>query len=402
MKKLWVRNVVLETGYKLGENYTETETMVYDLCLEDGRFKEIAPAGNGIEGDCEIYDAKGALALPSFSEMHIHLDKTYYGGRWKAPVKAESIFSRIEEEKTLLLDQLPFVKERAERILQLELKNGTTFVRSHCNVDQVIGLQHLEFLHHAFHTYKDKLEGEIVAFPQHGLLRSGSVQLVKDAMRNGANLVGGVDPATVDEDIEKSLSAMVDIAAEFDAGIDLHLHDRGHLGVYTMKRLVSMIEEAKLKKQITISHGFGLASLTEGEAGELALRFLEAGVNIASTAPLDFKMPLSLMKSKGVDVHLGTDSITDHWDPFGTGDMLEKANTLAQLNRWKDELSLSQALGYITKGITPLSKEGEQVWPKAGDVASFVLAEASCSAEAVARRSKRKAVLFKGNIVFEA
>ena len=36
---------------------------------------------------------------------------------------------------------------------------------------------------------------------------------------------------------------------------------------------------------------------------------------------------------------------------------------------------------------------------KSGDAASLVLIDASCSAEAVARRSERKAVFYKGNIV---
>lgn len=29
-------------------------------------------------------DAKGLLMLPVFKDMHIHLDKTFYGGPWKA------------------------------------------------------------------------------------------------------------------------------------------------------------------------------------------------------------------------------------------------------------------------------------------------------------------------------
>ncbi|MGX1195032.1 amidohydrolase [Metabacillus sp. SLBN-84] len=404
MKKTLVKNVLVEKGYGFNElgDVTATETEMVDFILAGGRIEEIVPAGSGKLEDYELFDAESALALPSFAEMHIHLDKTYYGGRWKAPTKAKSIFTRIEEEQTLLLEQLPSVQERAEKLLELQLMNGTGFVRTHCNVDQVIGVKHIELIQQAFKSFENKLEGEIVAFPQHGLLRSSSVELVKEAMRNGAQFVGGVDPATVDEDIEKSLSAMIEIAVEFGAGIDLHLHDRGHLGIYTIKRLLTMLEDAKFKKPVTISHAFGLAALSEGEARELALRFAERGVSLASTVPLDFKMPLALMKAEGVDVYLGNDSITDHWDPFGTGDMLEKANVLSQVNRWKDELALSQSLGYITKGITPLSKEGEQLWPKPGDRADFLLTEASCSAEAIARRTKRKAVFYGGKAVYEA
>lgn len=37
--------------------------------------------------------------LPAFKEMHIHIDKTYYSGPWKACMPAESIFTRFNEEE---------------------------------------------------------------------------------------------------------------------------------------------------------------------------------------------------------------------------------------------------------------------------------------------------------------
>ncbi len=41
------------------------------------------------------------------------------------------------------------------------------------------------------------------------------------------------------------------------------------------------------------------------------------------------------------------------------------------------------------------------MWPKAQDDASFVLVDASCSAEAVARISPRTATFHKGQLVWE-
>ena len=49
-----------------------------------------------------------------------------------------------------------------------------------------------------------------------------------------------------------------------------------------------------------------------------------------------------------------------------------------------------------------LNDKGERVWPKAQDDASFVLVDASCSAEAVARISPRTATFHKGNLVWGA
>ena len=45
------------------------------------------------------FDANRLLILPAFEEMHIHIDKTYYSGPWKACMPAESIFTRFHEEE---------------------------------------------------------------------------------------------------------------------------------------------------------------------------------------------------------------------------------------------------------------------------------------------------------------
>ncbi len=51
------------------------------------------------EEDIVTFDAKNLLMLPTFKEMHIHIDKTYYSGPWKACMPTESIFTRFNEEE---------------------------------------------------------------------------------------------------------------------------------------------------------------------------------------------------------------------------------------------------------------------------------------------------------------
>lgn len=86
--------------------------------------------------------------------------------------------------------------------------------------------------------------------------------------------------------------------------------------------------------------------------------------------------------------------------PIYTGDMLQRASRLAEKFGWIDECALSRALNFITSGKTPLGSEGKVLWPKIGDDANFVFTNASCSAEAVARISKRKATMYKGKLVY--
>ncbi|MDM5429793.1 amidohydrolase family protein [Bacillus mycoides] len=400
MTLYWLTNVKLETGYTYEEaKISQTETEICSLLIEDGRIKRII-SGIAQEEGTLTFDANRLLVLPAFEEMHIHIDKTYYSGPWKACMPAENIFTRFNEEKTILPKQLATAQDRAENMLELLLRNGATNIRTHCNVDPVIGLRNLEATLAALGTYKDRLSGRIVAFPQHGLLRSNSMQFVKDAMRMGAQLVGGVDPATVDNDIEKSLHTIMDIAVEFNADVDIHLHDANNLGTFTMKRLASLTEEAGWQGRVTISHALGLGGVTDKEAEEVAERLAALKIDITSTVPIGKQViPIPLLDRKGVKVSLGNDSITDHWSPFGTGDMLQKANRLAERFGWSDERSLGKALRFITGGKETLNNEGKRVWPNVGDEASFVLTNATCSAEAVARQTEKRVVMYKGNVV---
>jgi len=102
----------------------------------------------------------------------------------------------------------------------------------------------------------------------------------------------------------------------------------------------------------------------------------------------------------GVNVMTGNDSIIDHWNTFGTGSVLQKANLAAQLYGYSTEFGLSRILKLATAGPLPLTDKGEQQWPKAGDDANVVLVDASCSAEAVSRISPIKSLIYQGTVVY--
>ncbi|MCM3626088.1 hypothetical protein M3194_01745 [Paenibacillus glycanilyticus] len=75
-------------------------------------------------------------------------------------------------------------------------------------------------------------------------------------MRAGANYVGGVDPAGLDGQVDASLEAMFELSAEFQAGVDLHLHDPGHLGMYTISRFADLTQQAGQSGRTAVSHAY--------------------------------------------------------------------------------------------------------------------------------------------------
>lgn len=397
----WLINTRLETSFQITDGIiTATNTELFHLLIKDGKIEKIIPSIEEINDNLPRENAQQLLALPSFIEKHCHLDKTLLGDRWRSVTPVRNIFERLEIEKEVLPTLKTTTQERAERLLGIYVKSGITHVRTHVDIYPEVGLKNLEEVQKALHSYEGKLTHEIVAFPQHGLLRTDSRELVRKALQNGATHVGGVDPATVDGDIDASLKAMVELAVEGKAGIDLHLHDPNHLGIFTIKKLAQLTIEAGLQGKVSISHAFGLGDIPLSQAEEMAVLLAEAGITIISSVPIDRKFPpMGLLRNKGVSVAVGCDNIFDVWSPFGNGDILENVARLAEISGWVDERSLAQTLSYITDGKTPLNYEGEQVWPKVGDEANIVLVDASCSAEAVARRATRVATMFRGELV---
>ncbi|AIR04391.1 deaminase [Cedecea neteri] len=404
-KHYYLDNVLLETGFNYeGETAVSTRTELHTLEIKDGKIAALRANKSHPDGSLHAYDAGGKLLLPAMRDMHIHLDKTFYGGPWQVHNRPEgtTIMDMIAYERKILPELQPYTRERAGKLIDLIQSKGSTIARSHCNIEPVSGLKNLENLQAVLEQRKSGLSCEIVAFPQHGLLLSKSEPLMREAMQAGAHYVGGLDPTNVDGAMEKSLDTMFQIALDYDKGVDIHLHETSPAGVAAVNYMVETVEKTpQLKGKLTISHGFALATLTPQQVDDIATRMAAQQISIASTVPIGtLHMPLKQLQQKGVLVMTGTDSVIDHWSPYGLGDMLEKANLYAQLYVRPSELSLSRSLAIATGNILPLDDKGKQVWPKAEDEASFMLVDASCSAEAVARISPRTATFHQGNLVW--
>lgn len=402
MTEKWLLNVKLETSaYTDRDNYSYTNTELFHLKMKNGRIAEIVDGNKIIEDSIEKQNVNGLLTVPAFKEMHNHLDKTYMGLGWKSVIPVDSLKERLELEAAELQQLAGSAKDRASRMIETLLSHGATHIRTHVNIDPYIGLKNLEGVLAALREYKGRVTADVIAFPQHGLLRDNVPELMREAMRSGATMVGGLDPAGIDGAIEKSLYTTMDIANEFNADVDFHIHDGGHVGWYTIDKWIDLVESSSWNGNSAISHAFSIGEIPTEKAVQLAKRLQKNNVSIMSTIPITHTLPpIDLLDKHGVSVQLGCDGFYDSWGPYGTGDVLEKVTTFCDITGKKDERSIAQSLKFITGGITPLNEAGEQVWPKVNDPANFVFADAASSAHLIARRLPRKAVMTGGNIVY--
>ncbi|AZB27322.1 deaminase [Chryseobacterium bernardetii] len=394
-----LKNVRLETGFEYeNEEVIGTKTDLFSIGIENGKIKSV----KANDPASEAIDAKGYLMLPAFRDMHIHLDKTLYGLPWQAlSPKRKSVKDMIAYEQQIIPELLKTSLDRAEQLISLLQHYGTHFVRTHFNIDPTSGLKSLENLEQALQNKKDSFNAELVAFPQHGLYYTESASLMKEAVKlDSVAFVGGLDPQSIDGSIEKVIDFTVQLALDHHKGIDIHLHEAGESGMKTINYLIDKaIENPVLQGKTFVSHAFALAHLSPKETEEISERLAAGKVGIASSVP--FKktiMPIPTLKKHGVNVLIGNDNVQDFWSTFGSGSMLQKANLIAELYGYATEFALSRSLQFATQNILPLDEKGKQQWPKADDEAAVVLADASCSAEAVSRMSKIQALMHHGNL----
>jgi len=397
---LRLKNVRLETGFEYDKGEViSTKTDLFYIEIENGKILKVSAN----QPNVKAIDAKGFLMLPAFRDMHIHLDKTFYGEKWQAVRKRTGgVKGMIALEQEILPEMLDHSTYRAEKMIELLQSKGTSFARSHVNIEPTSKLQSLKNLQKALENKKNTFGTELVAFPQHGVFYTDTAPYLKEAAAMDIDFIGGVDPFTIDGAIEKTIDFTVQLALDHKKGIDIHLHESGDSGLKTVEYLINKVNEnPALKGKTYVSHCFVLGKLEKTKQEEMAEKLADAKVGIVSTIPFgSVVMPIPTLYRHNVEVLTGNDSIVDHWNTFGTGSVLQKANLMAQLYGQSTEFLLSRSLKLATGNILPLDDKGTQQWPKAGDDANLVFLDASCSAEAVSRISNVESLVHSGNLVF--
>lgn len=397
---LKLKNVRLETGFEFLDNEVQsTKTELFTIEIENGKIKSINPNSTA----ADAIDAKRYLMLPSFKDMHIHLDKTYFGDKWQAVKRRTGgVKGMIALEQEVMPELLKNSTFKAEKLIEFLQSHGSGFARSHVNIEPTSKLKSLTNLQKALENKKNGFNAELVAFPQHGVYYTDSVPYLKEAATMDIDFIGGLDPFSIDGAIEKTIDFTVQLALDNNKGIDIHLHESGDSGVKTIEYLIDKVNEnPTLKGKTYLSHCFALGKVAKAKQEELAEKLAASRVGIVSTVPFGgLIMPIPTLMNKGVEVLVGNDSIIDHWNTFGSGSVLQKANLAAQLYGYSTELALSRMLKLATAGIVPLDEKGTQQWPKIGDEANVVFLDASCSAEAVSRNSDVKSLIVNGNVVY--
>ena len=365
-----------------------------DLHVRGGLIVAGAPDG------ADIVDGGGALLLPGLVEGHTHLDKTTWGAAWNRNTIGPTRAERIAHERDWRDATGHDAAARSLALARAFLANGTTRMRSHADIDPGIGLRHV----HATACTRDAMAGmmeiQIVAFPQSGIIcQPGVTELMDAALADGADVVGGIDPCSIDRDPVRHLDVVFGLASKHGKPVDIHLHEGGEMGACSLDLILERTEALGLIGQVTISHGFCLGMLPHGERDALLARMARVKRRIATTAPAGIPVPtLAACRAAGVTIYGGNDGIRDSWTPYGEPDMLDRAMHIGLRNGLRRDDELGWALECVTSAAAEGCGFGDYGLTP-GCRADLVLVDAETVAEAIVRHPPRRLVVAGGRIV---
>jgi cytosine/adenosine deaminase-related metal-dependent hydrolase len=368
-----------------------------DLRLVDGSVQRIAPHMSA--ADVEAIDLCGRLVVPGFVDGHIHLDKTLLGTKWWPHVAGDGVAARIAAEKIIRRSLTVPMEQRARLLVEQVAALGTTAMRTHVDIDTEQKLRGLHAVLAVRQACADIMDIQIVAFPQSGILADpGAADLLREALREGADLVGGLDPASIDGDIEGQLSVVFGLAERHGVGVDIHLHDPGTLGTFQLRRIAARSRTLGMQGKVAVSHAYALGAVDDNEFARTAEALAQGGVAIMTTGPGDAPMPpVKRLRAAGVTVFAGSDNIRDAWSPFGTGDMLERAKLIGLRSGFATDDDLRLTLDLVTSIPAMVLGHVPDHAVREG-AADLVVLDANSVSEAVAGGAARFMVVRRGQV----
>lgn len=368
-----------------------------DMLIRDGKI-----AGFGqleAEAGMAVEDGEGAIVAPGLIDAHTHLDKTTWGMPWHVNNRAAILRERIDFERDNRLEIGIDPHRQSMRHAIGLAAHGGTHIRSHVDIDPTHGLSLVEGVWETREKLKDIIDIEIVAFPQSGLMvMPGTKDLLDEALRQGCEVLGGIDPCGIDRDPKGQLDILFALAIKHGVPIDIHLHETGDLGAFTMELIFERIRAHGMQGKVAISHAFALGMNDYLRVGQLIEQIALLDVAILTTGAPSATVPsIRRLKEAGVRIGGGCDGIRDTWGPWGQPDMLDRARIIGMKNGVRSDDDLEHLLHIVSQGgadVMGLKNYGLTV----GCNADFTLLTGETLAHAVVDVAPRPLVVKNGRV----
>lgn len=313
----------------------DESNQVFDVAIDQGVIKAIG-TDLGVLAD-RVYDAQGRVLIPGLVESHLHLDKALIADRM--PNKSGTLKEAIEVTGKL---KPTFTKEdiyqRATQALEMLIKNGTTYLRTHSEFDPVGGFGGFEVIMSLKKKYKKFIDIQVVAFPQEGIFKSpGTDELMVRAMEMGADVVGAIPYNDTDANVH--IDYVFELAKKYGKDIDFHQDFKDEYAGQSIKYLCEKTISEGYQGRISVGHMTSIAAMPDVELAPILDLMAKAQINVMALPMTDLHLggrndeynvrravtPIRKLRNAKVNVCLASNNIRNPFTPYGNGDLMQVA-----------------------------------------------------------------------------
>jgi cytosine deaminase len=379
---------------------------LHTVTIADGRVVDTDAPDTDASGATSTIDAEGMLLTEAFVNGHLHLDKVYtlgmlgdaalanyHGEGMGGAMTAIELAAKVKENY-----DRSWIIENVRRACDLAVEYGTATIRAFADVDTTGKLEGVAALLEARAEYRGRLELEVVAFPQDGLLRDpGAEELVEEAVRMGADCVGGIPWIEfTDEEAKEHVDRMVALAARHDRSVSMLVDDAGDANLRTLEYLAAATVREGLQGRVTAQHARAMALYPEPTFRRLVGQLTRAGIGVVSdphTGPLHARVEQLL--AAGIPVALGQDDISDAYYPLGRNNMLEVGFLAVHLLWMTQQTQMEHVYDMITRDAARVLGHHDREL-EAGGVANLVVLDSSTVVDALRNHAAPRHVIHHG------
>jgi cytosine deaminase len=314
-----------------------------NIGVQGGKFEKITQ--DYLKPGIISIDAHAQLVVPPFCEPHFHLDNPLLWSADQAPesvnqsgtlLEAIDIYGRVKKDRRM--DDLV---DKASQAVRQSLSYGVLWFRTHVDIEPASGLKLLKGVVEVKRKFKGIVDIGIIAFPQLGMARSPeTVELMYQAMENGADLVGGIPHIEKNmDDAARQIEFIFDIAKKYNAGIDMHVDETDDPYWHSLELLAEKTIAENYQGRVSASHCCAMGAWDEATFQRVIPKVVAAQITIVtnpltnlilqghSTRPpvLRGVPPLDRLIRAGVNVACGHDDMNNMFYPFGSMNPLDAA-----------------------------------------------------------------------------
>ena len=331
-----------------------------DIGITGGKIAAIAPR---LEADGGVIDLDGRLVSAGFIETHIHLDKSCILDRCTSDRgDLEEAIAEVATAKKAFTPE--DVHARAARTLEKAILQGTTHVRTHLEVDPVVGLRSLDGVLPLVKDYSWAIDLEICVFPQEGLLNNpGTDELMLEGLKRNCRAVGAA-PYT-DSNPPGQIDRVFEMAREFDVDIDMHLDFGPTADGMDVDHVCRRTDQYKYGGRVAIGHVTKATSLPMDKFETMAKRLAGAGVALTVLPSTDLflmgrhhkhdhnstrgVLPAHKLIHQGVNCSLSSNNVLNPFTPFGDCSLMRMANLYANIAQVGKRTDMAACFDMITR-----------------------------------------------------